>query len=558
MTFRFIAPCMAVLTCAGTAPANDVTFEDVTQQAKLDYLHWDAPACDPCDEMRRHCGGAAAGDYDNDGWVDLYVTRHQAPNLLFRNQGDGTFVDVAATAGVDVTAYSSGCAWADVDDDGDLDLYVITLRNGSHLFINDGAGRFVDEAATRGIFITESDDESSIAFGDYDRDGWLDAHITDWRPGQPPFGLFHNDGEGFFTDVSQAANLVLTDGVRGFSSGFADINADDAPDLLIAADFGTSRLYRNNDDGTFTNITDPAGVGTDENGMGSAIGDIDNDGDFDWFVTSIYDPALTCETLTCNWGYSGNRLYVNDGTGSFSDGTDAAGVRAGHWGWGASFFDYDNDGDLDLGMTNGVVYPQTAADDAFNADPIRLWENDGTGVMTEVSADLGFTDTGSGKGFVVLDYDRDGDLDVFIANNADTPVLYRNNGGNKNAWLRVRLRGTATNRFGIGATVRVQASEFGPTQTRLVHANSNYQSHDELTAHFGLGPGVDTVYRVTVEWPVNGEVQLLENVTASQVLVITEPPLIPTGSAWSLVVFVLLLLAAGSALLRRQPAGWER
>ncbi|MGB0717383.1 MAG: CRTAC1 family protein [Phycisphaerae bacterium] len=530
-----------------------VVFTDVTAAANLDVNHWPA-ACDPCgDEMVRMSAGAAPGDYNGDGWIDLYVTRHDAPNLLFENQGNGTFTEVAAAAGVDLNDRSAGAAFADVDNDGDVDLYVITVRNEARFYINNGDGTFTNEYATRGIAIPESDNESSIAFGDYDLDGWLDAHVTDWFPGQAPFGLFHNNGDGTFTDVSQAADADMTDlNARGFASAFADINNDNQPDLLVAADFGTSQLLTNDGDGTFTNVTAIAGVGTDENGMGSTLGDIDNDGDLDWFVTSIFDADETCEKTVCNWGYTGNRLYINDGNGVFTDGTDFAEVRDGGWGWGAAFFDFDNDGDLDLGMTNGVNFPQTPAEDQYLTDQVKLWENEGNGIMDDVSNLRGFTDTGSGKAFVVFDYDRDGDLDVFITNNAGMPVLYRNDGGNDNAWLRINLRGDETNYFGVGATIRVQVTEGGPTQMRLVNCNANYQSHDEITAHFGLGNGVTNIHEVTVEWPVSGKTLVFNNVTANQTMTIAEAgnP-VPAVNTWGMLILLLSTITVATATLRR-------
>jgi hypothetical protein len=511
-----------------SAQAQPVTFEDVTVPAGVDYTHWSPKPSDPlyCREIHRMSGGAAAGDYDDDGWVDLYYTRLQAPNCLFRNLGNGTFQEVAGAAGVALSSESSGCVWGDIDNDGDLDLYVLTIvENGRNfLYINDGAGHFMESAVARGVDMACGECRhncTSAAFGDYDRDGDLDLHVLEWWYTDALNRLFQNDGTGYFDDVTSNA-LVEMPNVRGFANAFADVNGDGWDDLLVAADFGTSRLFLNLGNGQFTDITESAGVGTDENGMGSAVGDMDNDSDLDWFVTSIYDPDETCETAPCGWGYSGNRLYRNENGSLFSDFTDTAGVRDGAWGWGASFLDFDNDGDLDLGMTNGMDSPCAKWEDPFNNDALRFWQNDGTGVMTEVGATVQFTDTGSGKGFVVFDYDRDGDPDVLIVNNAAKPVLYRNNGGNDNAWLRVALHGHTTNRFGIGARVRVQVTGSGPTQLRQVSANSNYMSQNEVIAHFGLGSGITTVHSVEVEWPVSGLVRSFSNVVPNRVMKIHE------------------------------------
>jgi hypothetical protein len=257
--------------------------------------------------------------------------------------------------------------------------------------------------------------------------------------------------------------------------------------------------------------------------MGSAIGDIDNDGDLDWFVSSIYDPDVECTPFGCNvgWKGSGNRLYVNDGTGVFADETDAWGVRDGAWGWGTSFLDFDNDGRLDLAETNGINFSELFADDIFYGLPARLWHNSGLSEMTEVGAALGFTSALEGKGLMVLDYDNDGDEDVFIVNNAEHPVLYRNDGGNAGSFLRVDARGTVSNHFGIGATVRVSAGNV--EQMRLVGANNNYMGQNDRIAHFGFGPGVETVDAVRVEWPASAIIQSRRNVAANQLLEIHEP-----------------------------------
>ncbi len=271
-------------------------------------------------------GGAAVADVDGDGDLDLFVTRLDAHDLLFRNDGNGTFTDVTVASGLAAFNFqSNGAGFGDIDNDGDPDLVVVTigdfddptnLRN--YLFLNDGSGVFSEAAVARGTDATSVTSRTvwSVNFGDYDRDGWLDLHTTYWAFGAANSRLLRNRGAaqpGFFDDTTVAAGVEMP-GVFAFASTFTDLDGDAWPDLAVAADFGTSRLFWNNGDGSFTDGTVAAGVGTDENGMGSTFGDYDADGDLDWFVTSIRDPAETCETGPCAWGYTGNRLYRNDGS----------------------------------------------------------------------------------------------------------------------------------------------------------------------------------------------------------------------------------------------------
>jgi len=547
---RLALSCVLALASLGGAGPAGAAFTDVTQQAGLTYTQFDPPGSPPCltwpdsfsCEIERMTGGAATADVDGDGWPDLYVTRLDAPDLLFRNNGDGTFQDVTAAAGLaGFDLQSNGAGFADVDDDGDPDLYVLTVGLASdpvngrfYLFMNDGTGVFTEEAVARGADVpsTEPRGGYGVAFGDYDRDGYVDVMTSEWRVD----GSYHHDrllrnlgsaAPGHFEDATVASEIVQKQ--FGWAPAFVDLDADGWVDLAIGSDFGDTRLLWNDGDGTFTDGTAAAGVGSDENGMGSAIGDYDGDGDLDWFVTAIFDPDEICETEICGWSYSGNRLYRNEGGRSFTDVTDAAGVRDGHWGWGTVFFDADNDADLDLVMTNGVDFPQTEIDAPFHDDPMRYWENDGTGVYTETSATEGLTDTGSGKGLLTFDYDRDGDLDLFLVNNLTGGLLYRNDAAtNGNHWLRVAVvGGSGYNADAFGAVVTLQAVDGGPVQVRHVGASSHFLGESERTAHFGLGAHPGPVHRVTVEWPGRGIAQY-DDVAVDQELVATDPQFFDT------------------------------
>ncbi len=519
---------MALLVAAAAPRADAVTFTDVTTAAGVYHQHG-LVAGGAAGEGERMSGGVAAGDYDRDGWIDLYVVRGDvAPNLLFRNRGDGTFDEVGEAAGVRLPlGIGAGPTFADVDGDGWLDLLVLGMTGTPPaLFHNRGDGTFADVTATSGLDLPGQ--SFSAAFGDYDRDGDLDLAVSRWGntglPPAAPGSLWRNDGAGKFTDVSQAAGLPLffsrTDPVLvilgitlSFTPNFVDVDHDGWLDLLVAGDFGASTVLRNQGDGTFADQT--TAVISDENGMGAAIGDVDNDGDLDWFVSSIWDPNGVVEG---HWGTTGNRLYRNDGAGVFSDATDAAGVRVGYWGWGSTLLDLDNDGDLDLFHTNGWNNGEESAE--FHTDPSRCFVNDGTGVFTDRCADLGIVDTGQGRGVVAFDYDRDGDLDLFVTNNQQPARLLRNDGGTAQHFLVVTLAGPGSNTAGVGARITVKTG--ATTQLRELRAGSNFESQDPTVAHFGLGTA-PTVDELRIEWP-NGATTVEAGIAADQWLRVVAPP----------------------------------
>ncbi len=484
-------------------------FAEVADPAGVFYVH--GLSVPPYREAPRIAGGVAAGDYDGDGLVDLYAVRGDiGPNLLFHNDGNGRFTEVGHAAGVDLeNTIGSGPTFADVNGDGRLDLLVGGVAGTQvRLFLNRGDGAFVDATADSGL--TSAPDAYSAAFADYDRDGDLDLYLTHWiAEGGRGGYLWRNDGAGHFADVSASAGLIIP-GCLDFTPNFADIDADGWPDLLLAADFGTSRVLRNAGDGTFVDITTSAI--SDENGMGATVGDYDNDGDLDWFVSSIHDADGTAEG---NWGITGNRLYSNRGDGTFDDVTGSAGVREGFWGWGSCFADFDNDGHLDLFQVNGFSAAEAAQ---FHEDPARLFLANGDGAFTEQALARGIADTGGGRGVVCFDYDRDGDVDVFIANNQGPSRLYRNDGGNSGHYLGIVLKGAPPNTQAIGARILVRAG--GTTQLRELRAGSNFASQDPAEAHFGLGR--HRTAAVTVLWP-DGSKTTLKRRRADQVLEIVHP-----------------------------------
>ncbi len=507
------------LALADPALAGTWSFTEVSLAAGLDYSHGFLGGLLP--EERILIGGVAAGDFDGDGWTDLYVVRGDiGPNLLFRNRGDGTFEEVGDSAGLAISgALNNGPTWGDVDGDGWLDLIIggIESTPAPRLFRNRGDGTFEDITDASGIAV--GGHTFSSTFGDYDGDGDLDLVLSFWTYGPQSTGqglLWQNDGTGHFTDVTATA---LGDAPElqafSFTPNFADLDADGDPDLLMAADFGTSWYALNQGDGTFTIVDDP--VISDENGMGTAIGDYDGDGDLDWFVSSIWDPDGVVEG---NWGISGNRLYRNDGQGHFADATDEAGVRHGYWGWGSCFADFDNDGILDLFQTNGYsAFEVAGIGEEFWQDPARFFSGNGDGTFSERSTDLGLDDTGQGRGVVCFDYDHDGDLDLFIANNDQPPALYRNDGGNAQHYLSLTLRAEPPNPFAIGTRILLTAD--GSSQLRELRDGSHYLSQDPPgEAHFGLGTATE-IDRLTLTWP-DGEATTFFDLAVDQHLEIQQ------------------------------------
>ncbi len=537
--------------CTGCdAVVNDGGFAEVSAEVGVLYRQgvlFDPPtncitqlAC----QLNVITGGAAVGDYDNDGWPDLFVTTVMSSPVLFRNLGDGTFADVTKQAGLEHYASTNGAAWIDIDNDADLDLYVNTVgEDRYYLYVNDGAGHFTEDAVARGVAMDDGIVKAgtSIAVGDYDRDGYLDLHVAEWGPkGTGDYGfldpkrparsrLYRNLGaekKGHFEDVTFKVNAALDrmqptgdyDSVFSYSTALVDFDGDDWPDLAVAGDYRTSRFLWN-DKGKFTDGTFFSGVAKDSFGMGSAIADLDGDGRLDWYVTSISD-GPTCVHNICNSGEIGNHFYHNLGNRRFSDSvTLTLGIHAGFWAWGAEFFDYDNDSDLDLAVTNGADYPFTTKGDFFTRDPMRFWRNDGNGVMVETSESLGLVDTRSGKALVTFDYDKDGDLDLFIANNQETPLLYRNDAASGD-YLRVRAL-TKDGREAIGARVYVTQVAGGPTRLAVMGTGSNFLSQSEATTHFGLGRKASDVAEVRVHWHDTGADKVLTNVKKNQVLVVS-------------------------------------
>lgn len=518
-------------------PVGHVSFVDATITAGLDFSH----SLGGQTAAQMIAAGVAVGDFNDDGWLDLFLVQGDSGfNRLYENRsqgGDYEFVDVALEAGVagDISDKASGPSFVDYDGDNDLDLFVGSVENTAfRVFNNLGDGTFADVTAASGLDSIGRENNIGVVFGDYDQDEDLDLFVSHWTftPDELPTGstrhLWRNNGDGTFSDVSDSS--LITEAViekpidYTFSPTFADIDNDGDSDLLVVADNHTSQVLINNGDiggglYTFAYATDRDEI-TDEAGMGSSVADFDNDGDLDWFVTSISlgDDEDGRATKDDNAGFNltGNRFYRNEGNGVYVDDTEETGVRKGYWGWGSCAADFNNDGFLDIFHVNGMDDPNT---DAYLEDPSRLFINNADGTFTEYSEPLGLVDRKSGRGVTCFDGDQDGDIDILVANNNDSATLFRNDGGNQLNYVNVRLRSIAPNTRAVGA--RVYLSAGGITQMREIHNGSNYVSQNPGEQHFGLG-NETVVDTIKVVW-TDGSESVRSNVQPYQRITVNYP-----------------------------------
>jgi hypothetical protein len=548
------AVCIALVGCTALClvlrafdggPAEPVQFKDVAAASGITFKHDNAAT--PQRYLIETMGsGAAWIDYDNDGYLDLflansaatkaYTPQHTLRSALYRSNGDGTFTDVTEKAGVSASGlFAMGEAVGDYDNDGFEDLY-ITGYARSILYHNNGDGTFTD-VTDKARVANLGKWGSSAAWFDYDRDGKLDlvvANYLDFTPernlicleqgrraychpnkyhGQTP-ALFHNNGNGTFADVSRSSRLGAKAG-NGLGVVCFDYNGDGWPDVFLANDSMENFLYRNRRDGTFDEVAIEAGValsedGKAEAGMGADAADYDRDGVPDLFVTHL--------------DLEYNRLYRNQGDATFSDATFGAKLGAGTFrmsGFGTRFIDYNDDGWPDLFIANGHVLDniQLFHRDTEYAEPKTLYRNAGgrfEDVTKQSGPDLVIPHVSRAAAFA--DYDNDGDIDVLVTNNGGYPELLRNDGGNRNHWLEVRLIGTRSNRDGLGATVRIVAG--GIARTDEAKGGMSYQSAHDPRLHFGLGSAV-RVKLLEVRWP-SGVVTRLMDLAADRVVTINE------------------------------------
>jgi hypothetical protein len=479
--------------------------------------------------------GVAILDYDRDGWMDIFLVngRELKPaarkadppptSHLFHNNHDGTFTDVTVKAGLVSTGWGQGACVGDYDNDGFDDIYV-TDYGKNRLFHNQRDGTFREVAEQAGVAGTGKEWGTGCAFIDYDRDGKLDLMVANYvhfdlattpEPGaeagcvwkgapvmcgprglpSAPNILYHNQGDGTFRDVSEASGIRKTAGHYCFSVTTLDYNEDGWPDIYLACDSTPAILYRNNHDGTFTDVAADVGVafnedGREQAGMGSTAGDYDGDGHLDLFKTNFSDDTAT--------------LYHANGDGTFADVTNAAGlgINLDALGWGATFADVDNDGFPDLLVANGHVYPEvdSAKLGATFKEPRFLYWNQGNGKFKDVSQSSGpgLTEPRSGRGLAIADLWNDGRLSVAINNLSDRPMLLVNQAKNSNHWLGLKMTGTKSNHDAIGARVTVHGSK--RSWVDEVRSGSSYSSSSDLRLHFGLGAETKPQF-IDVRWP---------------------------------------------------------
>ena len=538
-----------------TKPGSPVQYIDVAEKAGLTIPNVWGGVDHKRVIIETKGSGIAFFDYDNDGWLDIYLSNGnrldahwpagQEPTThLYKNNRDGTFTDVTRQSGIGRTGWQTGICVGDYNNDGWDDLFC-TFWGHNILFRNNGDGTFTDVTKQAGLHQEQGRWGTGCTFLDYDRDGNLDlyvCHFIKLDPDKPlsvkdmsfcqwkgiptmcgPRGLpgetnllYHNNGDGTFTDVSEKSGILKPGPRYSITAVSYDFDNDGWPDIYVAVDSMPSMLLQNNHDGTFTDVAVLAGCaynedGHEQAGMGIGVADYDCDGWLDIFKTNFADDTVD--------------LYHNNGDGTFSDVSFTAGVgiHNQYVAWGCGFIDYDNDGWADIVQVNGHVYPEV---DKYNfgetfKNPRLVYKNLGNGRFQDVSAQMGpgIMERFSSRGAAFGDYDNDGGMDMLVLNMNDLPSLLHNEGGNRQNWIKIKLIGTHCNRTAIGARVRVVTGKHA--QIDEVHSGTSVMSQNDLRLHFGLGQA-DSVDVIEVKWPTTQKVELFSNVKANQIITIRE------------------------------------
>jgi len=542
---HFILMLTLSIVISQACPGNSVVFRDVTKETGITFRHTDGSSSERY-IVETVASGLALFDYDNDGDVDIYFlngaplkgAKFDVPpkNALYRNDGNWRFTDVTEQARLGDTGYGLGVAAGDYDNDGDLDVYV-NNHGPNVLFRNDGNGTFTDITRKAGV-ANGSHTGAGACFLDMDKDGDLDLYVSSYfdfsyekhktgvadgfpvytNPASLPAApdvLYRNNGDGTFTDISKNSG-VAEHTSWGMGTVCGDYDNDGDTDIFVANDGAGNFLLENDGTGKFEDVGLISGVAYDIHGdgqgsMGVDCGDYDNDGLLDFYVTSYQGQLAT--------------LYKNLGDGAFDDVTRVTGAGEGtvsNVTWGTGFADFDNDGDRDIFVACGHLLDNVELFDDrstyFETNVLLMNTGDGKFVNTSEQSGAGMKVKLSSRGAAFDDLDDDGDLDVVVLNSRREPTILRNDSPSKGHWLQVRLRGVKTNRDGIGARVKVVAGDL--TLIDEVHSGRGYQSHYGMRLHFGLGAR-GKVDRIEVRW-IGGAVDVLENIAVDRVLTITE------------------------------------
>ncbi|HEX6804127.1 MAG TPA: CRTAC1 family protein [Terriglobales bacterium] len=536
------------LICKAVAQApsasDSIHFTNVTEAAGIKFVHFKGN--NGISINREEFGpGVCVADFDGDGWPDIYFVNGRdlynrgisVRNALYRNNRDGTFTDVTDHAGVPGTGYGLGCVWGDYDNDGFPDLFV-TQYGRNVLYHNNGDGTFTDVTDKAGVGGLESGAfHSGATFFDYDRDGYLDLYVGSYvaldpegprycnigtvKSSCPPSAykgsanaLYHNNGDGTFTNVTRAMNMYQPNG-KNLSVGAADYDGDGWPDLFVANDGVEAYLYHNQQGKRFEEIGVPSGMAYSAGGrlmaaMCISLGDYDNDGWQDLYISDFQG--------------SSDHVWHNDGKGNFDEVSEALGVTAPTQhvlSFGGGFFDYDNDGWLDLFIANGHVYPEIeqASPGTRYKQVNSLFHNEAGQRFREAGAETGVaTQTPhAARGVAFADFDNDGFVDVLVANNGDPPLLLRNS-GNGNHFINFKLAGTKSNRDAMGARIRMVSG--GTSQIREISGGGSYLSQSDLRVNFGLGKAT-SAQTVEIRWP-SGQTQVFHDVHGDQFYTVRE------------------------------------
>ncbi len=542
----FISLLLAISSCrsdnssqkavSAVPAANDDYYQEVGREIGLDFVH--SIGDDHLNNIIESVGGGAAFlDYDQDGYMDIYVcsgtwiegfSKMKKPeelphNCLYRNRGDGTFEDVTKKSGAGDPWYSMGITIGDYNNDGYPDIYVVNY-GPNVLYKNNGNGTFTNVTKRAGVAGGNECSVGAVWF-DYDNDGFTDLYIGNYLTFDPdykyfyapdgfpaplaydaqPDVLYHNNGDGTFEDVTKKMGIADVDG-RAMGVGSVDYDNDGFMDVFVANDHSLNYLWHNDSGKGFTDRGTMSGTAFSQAGeatvsMSVDFADYNGDGLMDMFKS---------DDSYCS-------LYENMGNGLFSDKANSAGISmatAQFVGWSSSFLDYDNDGLIDLFKINGALKHLYGMED-------QIFKNEGNGKFKDISMELGsyFRKELVGRGLCMGDYDNDGDIDAFIVNLNDYAVFLRNNKGNQNNWLAINLIGTKSNRDGLGSRIKIISG--GKTQTTQKVSTNGYLSQNDPRIHFGLGKN-ETIDKIEIVW-LSGTIQVLENVKANQILTVKEP-----------------------------------